>query len=184
MTTMTATATPAAAPLRPRAACLEEIVFEPGHVYVRTRTDVSAGDVFRAWVTFGQERLQLWPGITPSLYECHSVGAAEAECTEGTAVFPMKVWAREHYTWDAGKLEIRNTIVDSNMFVKGGGGVIRIVPQADGGCVVEETYKRPTFGWKGRMMAKMMPKKAPGMFEQKRSATYDILRERALRGGG
>jgi hypothetical protein len=160
--------------------CLELIVFEPGNVIVRTRTDVSARTVFDAWVTFGDERLELWPGITPSLYKCHRVEARDAEVTEGSAMGPMKVWAREHYTWDPATLEIRNTIVDSNMFEKGGGGVITIEAQPDGGCVVTERYKRPTFGWKGVMMNRTMPKKAPKIFEEKRSKTYDILRGRRV----
>jgi hypothetical protein len=164
-----------ATPTKP---CIERVVFEPGNVLVRTRTDVAAELVFEAWITFGDERLALWPGITPSLYQCHSVNDREAEVTEGTAMGPMKVWAREHYTWDPATLEIRNTIVDSNMFTKGGGGVITITPQSDGGCVVDEHYRRPAFGWKGAMMMRTMPRKAPAMFEEKRTKTYDILRAR------
>ena len=158
---------------------VEEITFEPGHVYLRTRADVPAEEVFRAWTTFDPaERLTLWPGITPKLYELHHVGEGEAECTEGTAMFPMKVWAREHYTWDADRLEIRNRIVDSNMFVAGGTGHVVITPMEDGGCIVEETYRRPATGVMAGMMNRMLPRKAPRLFEDKRSKTYAILATR------
>jgi polyketide cyclase/dehydrase/lipid transport protein len=74
--------------------------------------------VREALLDFSERRPEIWPGITPSLYEVYTVGEASAEVKEGTRLPFGTVWARERYDWSDPNT-IRWTVIDSNFSAPG-----------------------------------------------------------------
>ena len=62
-------------------------------------TSPTPPEVFlRALTDFSPRRPELWPNLSPKLYQVHSVGENEAEVTEGSSAFGG-VWERTRYDW-------------------------------------------------------------------------------------
>jgi hypothetical protein len=148
-------------------------------VDVTSETDLAPDLVWAAVIDFTDDRPRLWPNIEPSLYKVHSVEPGRADAQEGSKSPLGRIWAREHYEWDDAAMELRATVVESNLFVPGGTGVFKVVPRDGGGTVVQEHYDRERVGLRGKIMDLLMnPKRLSAFIADGRSKTYDAIRER------
>lgn len=110
--------------------------------------------VREALLDFSERRPQIWPGITPSLYEVYSVGEASAEVKEGTKLPFGPVWARERYDWSDPNT-IRWTVIDSNFSVPGSFVSATLEPK-DGGTRVMIHWEREGTTIFHKLMMRMM----------------------------
>jgi hypothetical protein len=110
--------------------------------------------VREALLDFSERRPQVWPGITPSLYEVYSVDESSAEIKEGTKLPWGVVWARERYDWSDPNT-IRWTVIDSN-FSTPGSYVSATLEPSDGGTRVKIHWEREGTSPIHKMMMRMM----------------------------
>ena len=99
-----------------------------------------------ALLDFSPRRPQVWPGITPSLYEVYEVGETTADVKEGTRT----VWAREHYDWSAPET-VRWTVVESNFCSPGSYVQATIKPRQGGGSRIHIEWNRTPSSLQGRI---------------------------------
>ena len=116
--------------------------------------------VRRAWLTWGPERLKLWPNLSSSWYEPYDVREDErwAEVREGSE-FMGAIWARERYEWRDGGAWIKSTVLDSNVFEAGATVEVWITPRdgdQPGTNVRMVNRRRPSKGLKGKAMGLAM----------------------------
>ncbi len=114
-----------------------------------------------ALIDFSERRPQLWPRLSPSLYQVHRVGDTWAEVTEGTDVL-RGVWAREHYDWSEEGV-VRLTLLQSPSFVPGTRIVYR-VSTTPTGCRVAVDFHRRARGVKGRIVGALLQLTGPRVF--------------------
>jgi hypothetical protein len=117
-----------------------------GEVTTSTAPEVILG----ALTDFSPRRPELWPNISPKLYQVHSVGQSEAEVTEGTE-FLGTVWERTRYDWsEPGVVLIE--VEDSNTFAPGSWWRYQVEPVGSGSRVRFQFDRRPKT-LKGRLLA-------------------------------
>ncbi len=120
-----------------------------GEVTSSTPADVVLG----ALTDFSPRRPELWPNLSPKLYQVHSVGQTEAEVTEGSAVLGG-VWERARYDWsEPGVVLIE--VEDSNAFAAGSWWRYQVEPVGSGSRVRFQFDRRPK-NLKGRIVALLL----------------------------
>jgi polyketide cyclase/dehydrase/lipid transport protein len=114
-------------------------------------TSPTPPEVFlRALTDFSPRRPELWPNLSPKLYQVHSVGPTEAEVTEGSAAFGG-VWERTRYDWsEPGVVLIE--VEDSNAFAPGSWWRYQVEPVGSGSRVRFQFDRRPK-NLKGRLVS-------------------------------
>ena len=106
--------------------------------------------VLQALTDFSPRRPELWPNLSPKLYQVHSVGQTEAEVTEGSA-FLGGVWERTRYDWtEPGVVLIE--VEDSNAFAAGSWWRYQVEPVGSGSRVRFQFDRRPK-NLKGRLVS-------------------------------
>ena len=105
-------------------------------------TSPTPPDVFlRALTDFSPRRPELWPNLSPKLYQVHSVGETEADVTEGSSAFGG-VWERARYDWsEPGVVLIE--VEDSNAFATGSWWRYQAEPVGSGSRVRFQFDRRP-----------------------------------------
>ena len=120
-----------------------------GEVTTSTPPEVVLG----ALTDFSPRRPELWPNLSPRLYQVHSVGQTEAEVTEGTAVLGG-VWERTRYDWsEPGVVLIE--VEDSNAFAAGSWWRYQVEPVGSGSRVRFQFDRRPK-NLKGRLVSLLL----------------------------
>jgi hypothetical protein len=94
-----------------------------------------------ALLDFSERRPEIWPGITPNLYETYSVGETSAEIKEGTKLPLGEFWARERYDWSDPNT-IRWTVVESNFCTPGSYVSATLHPREGGGTRIDLHWER------------------------------------------
>jgi hypothetical protein len=118
------------------------------------KSTASPGRVLAAATDFSERRPHLWPNLDPKAYRVLQVGEHTAEAMEGSPMLGG-IWARERYGWSTPGL-VRAEVQDSNVFAPGSSWELRVVPDDDGGSVVEWTSRRAPKGMKGRILVLML----------------------------
>ncbi len=113
-------------------------------------TSVPPERVRSALLDFSPSRPEVWPGITPTLYEVYSVGETSAEIKEGTKQPGATVWAKEHYDWSDPET-VRWTVRESNFCAPGSYVQARIRPREGGGSRVHIEWNRTPTSFAGRL---------------------------------
>jgi hypothetical protein len=99
------------------------------------------GVFLRALTDFSPRRPELWPNLSPKLYQVHSVGQTEAEVTEGSSAFGG-VWERSRCDWsEPGVVLIQ--VEDSNAFAAGSWWRYQAEPVGSGSRVRFQFDRRP-----------------------------------------
>jgi hypothetical protein len=107
----------------------------------------------RALTDFSPRRPELWPNLSPKLYQVHSVGQTEAEVTEGSSAFGG-VWERTRYDWsEPGVVLIE--VEDSNAFAAGSWWRYQVEPAGSGSKVRFQFDRRPK-NLKGRLVSGLL----------------------------
>jgi hypothetical protein len=99
---------------------------------------------------FSGRRPEIWPGITPSLYEVYSVGETSADVQEGTKSPGMTVWAKEHYDW-ATPGKVTWTVKESNFCAPGSNVSASVEPREGGGSIIHLLWDRTPTSFTGRL---------------------------------
>ncbi len=115
-------------------------------------TPLSPEQVVAGLTDFSDRRPQIWPGITPRLYEVYSVGETSADVREGTKSPGMTVWAKEHYDWSTPG-RVTWTVKESNFCAPGSYVSALVTPREGGGSHVHLTWERTPTTFKGRLAA-------------------------------
>ena len=106
--------------------------------------------VLQALIDFTPRRPELWPNLSPKLYQVHSVGPTEADVTEGSAAFGG-VWERTRYDWsEPGVVLIE--VEDANAFAPGSWWRYQVEPVGSGSRVRFQFDRRPK-NLKGRIVS-------------------------------
>ncbi len=80
-------------------------------------TGASHDAIVKALTDFSARRAELFPNVDTDHLQVHSVGANEADVTEGSSVLGG-IWERNHYDWSTpGVLKVETT--DSNTWANG-----------------------------------------------------------------
>jgi hypothetical protein len=111
----------------------------------------------RALLDFSDRRPEIWPGITPSLYQVYEVGDTWADIREGTKMPGGAAWAVEHYDWSDPDT-ITWTVKESNFCAPGSSVSATITPSPLGGSHIHLIWNRtPTslFGRIGTLMIRL-----------------------------
>jgi hypothetical protein len=116
-------------------------------------TSASPERVIAAVKDFSERRPELWPNLTPDLYEVHQVTDSFAEVTEGSRFLGLEFWARERYEWPEPGV-VRATTQDSNMF-SAGNWELRATAR-DAGARVEIVNDRRVRGPRGHLVGVLM----------------------------
>ena len=114
------------------------------------QTAVEPSRVRAALLDFSPRRPEIWPGITPSLYEVYEVGDTSADVKEGTRSPGMTVWAKEHYDWSDPNT-VRWTVRESNFCTAGSYVQATIAPREGGGSRVHIEWNRTPTSLAGRV---------------------------------
>jgi Polyketide cyclase / dehydrase and lipid transport len=117
-------------------------------------TTLPPDQVRAALLDFSERRLEIWPGIAPSLYEVYTAEETSAEIKEGTRLPFGEVWARERYDWSEPNT-IRWTVIDSN-FSTPGSFVSATLEPKDGGTHVKIHWEREGTSLFHKLMMRMM----------------------------
>ena len=148
-----------------------------GEVTTTTPPEVILG----ALTDFSPRRPELWPNLSPKLYQVHSVGQDEAEVTEGTAVLGG-VWERTHYDWsEPGVVLIE--VEDSNAFATGSWWRYQVEPVGSGSRVRFQFDRRPK-NLKGRFVSLLLAVGGKRMFTRALEETLRRLATRASSASG
>jgi hypothetical protein len=104
-------------------------------------TDVDPAAVRAALVDFSSSRPDIWPGVTPDLYQVYEVGDTSAFVKEGTRTPGMAMWAKERYDWSDPDT-VRWTVEESNFCSPGSYVAATIAPREGGGSRVHIEWNR------------------------------------------
>jgi hypothetical protein len=119
-------------------------------VHYEFATALPPEDVVAALTDFSKRRPEIWPGLDPSRYQLHELGATWAVVTEGSR--RPNVWARERYDWSVpGRVSWR--VEESNFCGPGSGIVASIAPDTGGGSRVLIDWERVPTSAKGYLIA-------------------------------
>jgi hypothetical protein len=109
----------------------------------------STPEQFIAGLTdFGPGREKVFKNSADSYLKVHSLGAHEADVTEGSG----GVWERLHYDWSEPN-RVRITTTDSNLWGGASGYVYTLTPQLDGKTAVDVVIVREGKNFRGRALA-------------------------------
>lgn len=112
-------------------------------------TTTATPEQFIAGLTdFGPGRSKLFKNSADADLVVHSLGAHEADVTEGSG----GVWERLHYDWSNPYL-VKLTTTDSNLFGGASGHTYTLTPQPDGTTVIDAVLVREGKNLKGRVVA-------------------------------
>jgi hypothetical protein len=119
-------------------------------------TPASPAQVRNALLDFSARRPEIWPGITPSLYEVYSVGETTADVKEGTKL-PLvgAFWARERYDWSDPNT-IRWTVLESNFCAPGSYVSATLRERGDGGTSVDLHWERTATTRVAKLMSRFV----------------------------
>jgi hypothetical protein len=111
-------------------------------VDTHVETSLPPEEVRHALLDFSDRRPEIWPGITPSLYETYSVSETSADVKEGTRL-PLigDFWARERYDWSDPNT-IRWTVLESNFCAPGSFVSATLRPRDGGGTRIDLHWER------------------------------------------
>jgi len=115
----------------------------------------SPEQVRTALLDFTPRRTEIWPGITPALYEVYAVGETTADIKEGTKMPGGVFWAREHYDWSNPDI-VTWTVMESNFCTPGSFVSAAIAERPGGGSRVHIVWNRTPTTFGGRMAAFMI----------------------------
>lgn len=139
-----------------------------GEVTSSTPPEVILG----ALTDFSPRRPELWPNLSPKLYQVHLIGKTEAEVTEGTAVLGG-VWERTRYDWsEPGVVLIE--VEDSNAFAPGSWWRYQVEAVGSGSRVRFEFDRRPK-NLKGRIVSLLLALGGKRMFTRSLEETLRRL---------
>ncbi|WP_319446475.1 MULTISPECIES: hypothetical protein [unclassified Mycobacterium] len=97
---------------------------------------------------FGPGRSKLFQNSADASLVVHSVGAHDADVTEGSG----GVWERLHYDWtDPHHVKLMTT--DSNLFGRASGHTYTLTPRPDGTTDIDAVLVRQGKNFKGRIVA-------------------------------
>lgn len=112
-------------------------------------TTTATPEQFVAGLTdFGPGRSKLFQNSADGYLEVHSLGAHEADVTEGSG----GVWERLHYDW-SNVHSIKLTTTDSNLFGGASGHTYTLTPHPDGTTEIEAVLVREGKNLRGRLVA-------------------------------
>jgi hypothetical protein len=97
---------------------------------------------------FGPGRSKLFQNSADERLVVHSVGADEADVTEGSG----SVWERLHYDWTDPR-HVKLTTTDSNLFGGASGHTYTLTPRPDGTTDIDAVLVREGKNFKGRVVA-------------------------------
>jgi hypothetical protein len=118
-------------------------------------TAIAPERVTAALLDFSERRPEIWPGIEPSLYRVHSVGATSADVQEGSKMGGTQIWARERYDWSTPGV-ITWTVVESNFCEPGSFVSAAISPRDGSGSRVHLTWSRTSKSLLWRLFGRLM----------------------------
>jgi hypothetical protein len=108
-----------------------------------------------ALLDFSERRPEIWPAITPSLYEVYSVGETTADVKEGTKLPIGEFWARERCDWSE-LSTIRWTVQESNFCAPGSFVSATLEPRDGGGTRVRIHWERTGTSLLGRVIGRLI----------------------------
>jgi hypothetical protein len=114
-------------------------------------SEVQPDVIRRALLDFSDRRPEIWPGITPDLYQVVAVGDTWADIREGTRVRGGAVWAVEHYDWSDPET-VKWTVKESNRFVPGSWVSATITPKWETGSHIHIIWNRKPKSFVGRLL--------------------------------
>jgi hypothetical protein len=120
---------------------------------VETSLPVEA--VRAALLDFSERRPEIWPGLTPSLYEVYTVGDTTAEVKEGTKMPLGAVWARELYDWSDPET-VRWTVQESNFCTPGSYVSATTRPRDGGGTRIAVHWERTGTSLIGKLACRVI----------------------------
>jgi hypothetical protein len=119
------------------------------HFTLRT---TATPEQFRAGLTdFGPGRAKLFANSKDGYLQVHSLGATDADVTEGSA----GIWERLHYDWSDPN-HIVLTTTDSNTWGGASGHTYTLTPQADGTTEIDVVVVRDGKNLKGRVLGVLL----------------------------
>jgi hypothetical protein len=118
-------------------------------------TPLSPEVVRERLIDFGERRPEVWPGITPDLYEVYSVGETSAEVKEGTRLPIGEFWAKEHYDWSDPRT-VRWTVEESNFCAPGSFVSATLHPRDGGGTRIRVHWERTGTSFLGKAIGRMI----------------------------
>jgi hypothetical protein len=110
---------------------------------------------------FGPGRAELFGNSADSYLKVHSMGATEADVTEGSA----GVWERLHYDWSDPDRVVATT-TDSNAWGGASGHTYRFTRNADGTTAIDYDVVREGKNLKGRFFALVFKTVGRGKLEK------------------
>ena len=120
------------------------------------RSSLSPEAAMGVLTDFSSARAEAWPTIDAEHFTVHAQGPTWAEVTEGTAA----AWERARYEWDAERLRVDITTLDSKVFGPGGGWVFQVTPDGDGSRIDVELTRQPRT-LQRRLLAALLPLVGP-----------------------
>lgn len=88
-------------------------------LHIKAKTAISPEQFLSALIDFGPGRGTIWGNSQSTYFTLHSIGANEADVTEGSTAF-SGVWERLLYDWSKpGIIKLRT--IDSNIWATGSG---------------------------------------------------------------
>jgi hypothetical protein len=116
------------------------------------QTTTATPEQFIAGLTdFGPGRSKLFKNSADAYLTVHSLGAHEADVTEGSG----GVWERLHYDW-TNPQHVTLTTTDSNLFGGASGHTYTLTPRPDGTTDIDVVLIREGKNLKGRLIASFL----------------------------
>ena len=117
-----------------------------------TLTTTATPEQFRAGLTdFGPGRGKLFANSKAGYLEVHSLGATDADVTEGSA----GIWERLHYDWSDPN-HITLTTTDSNTWGGASGHTYTLTPRQDGTTEIDVVVVREAKNLRGRAVGVLL----------------------------
>jgi hypothetical protein len=133
---------------------------------------------FRAGLTdFGPGRGKLFANSKDGYLKVHSLGATDADVTEGSA----GIWERLHYDWSDPN-HITLTTIDSNTWGGASGHTYRLTPQPDGTTEVDVSIVREPKSFKGRALGALLQLGGKRVIVKTFANTLKAIEARAMTG--
>jgi hypothetical protein len=104
-------------------------------------TSLRPEQVRAALLDFSERRPEIWPSITPRLYEVRTVGESTAEVKEGTRLAGRDFWEVARYDW-SDPATVRWTVLESNFCKPGSFLTATLERLDDGGTRVRIHWER------------------------------------------
>jgi hypothetical protein len=118
-------------------------------------TTLTPGQVRTALLDFSDRRPEIWPGITPELYEVRSADGTTALVKEGTRMGRAEFWELARYDW-SDPTTVRWTVVESNFCTPGSYVSATPAQAADGSTNVHVHWERTGSTVLGKIVCRLM----------------------------